>query len=78
MPARLTMGKSILDAANMNEPHVVSGTADELCEMSRTRLIRQISLALQGDVPADARQAGLTLIGWLARRLPGEPPDSER
>lgn len=74
----MTMRKSILDVASMNEPNIVSGNADGLCETSRTRLIRQISLALQGDVPADARQAGLTLIGWLARRMPGEPPDSER
>jgi hypothetical protein len=25
-------------------------------------------------VPEDTRSAGLTLIGWLARRLPGEEP----
>jgi hypothetical protein len=51
---------------------------DGLCEASRTRLIDQITVALQGDVPPDARAAGLTLIGWLARRMPGEPPDSHR
>jgi len=44
------------------------------CEEERTRLIGQIaSLLREGSVPEEARRAGLTLIGWLARRLPGEP-----
>jgi hypothetical protein len=44
------------------------------CEEERTRLIGQIaSLLREGSVPAEARKAGLTLIGWLARRMPGEP-----
>ncbi|KYG01711.1 hypothetical protein BE21_17800 [Sorangium cellulosum] len=42
-------------------------------EETRTRLIAQIaSLLKEGTMPADARAAGLTLIGWLARRMPGE------
>jgi hypothetical protein len=42
-------------------------------EEQRTRLIAEIaSLLNEGSVPADARAAGLTLIGWLARRMPGE------
>jgi hypothetical protein len=44
------------------------------CEDERTRLISQIaSLLRESSIPADARDAGLTLIGWLARRMPGEP-----
>jgi hypothetical protein len=44
------------------------------CEDERTRLIGQIvSLLREGSVPDEAREAGLTLIGWLARRMPGEP-----
>ena len=43
-------------------------------EEERTRLIGQIaSLLRETSVPAEAREAGLTLIGWLARRMPGEP-----
>ena len=44
------------------------------CEEERTRLIGQIARLLQEtSLPAEAREAGLTLIGWLARRMPGEP-----
>jgi len=72
------MAKGILGTTKIDESRIVGAGSDGLCEASRTRLIRQISIALQGDVPADAKAAGLTLIGWLARRMPGEPPDSER
>ena len=42
-----------------------------MSEASRTRLIREIATVLRDDrVPAEAKQAGLTLIGWLARRMP--------
>lgn len=44
------------------------------CEEERTRLISQIASLLQEtSIPKEAREAGLTLIGWLARRMPGEP-----
>lgn len=44
------------------------------CEEDRTRLIGQIaSLLRETSLPEEAREAGLTLIGWLARRMPGEP-----
>jgi hypothetical protein len=44
-----------------------------LVEHERTRLIGTIAAMLRHeDVPADAREACLTLIGWLARRMPGE------
>ena len=42
-------------------------------EDDRTRLIGEIARVLRDDpVPDDARAAALTLIGWLARRMPGE------
>ena len=45
-------------------------------EEQRTRLIAEIASLLSNEraMPADARAAGLTLIGWLARRMPGEGP----
>jgi hypothetical protein len=44
------------------------------CEEERTRLIGEIaSLLREASLPDEARAAGLTLIGWLARRMPGEP-----
>ncbi len=42
-------------------------------EEDRTRLIGEIARVLRDDpVPDEARAAALTLIGWLARRMPGE------
>jgi hypothetical protein len=44
-------------------------------EENRTRLIGElVSLIKSTTMPEDARAAGLTLIGWLARRMPGEGP----
>jgi hypothetical protein len=44
-------------------------------EADRARLIGElVSLLRSGTMPDDARAAGLTLIGWLARRMPGEAP----
>jgi len=49
--------------------------ADTNDEMERTRLITQIArLIRQTSMPESTRLAGLTLIGWLARRGPNEPP----
>jgi hypothetical protein len=43
-------------------------------EEERTRLIGDIARVLRdGPVPDEARVAALTFIGWLARRMPGEP-----
>jgi hypothetical protein len=40
---------------------------------TRTRLISDIcSLLHEPAIPESARSAGLELIGWLARRMPGE------
>jgi hypothetical protein len=42
-------------------------------ECDRTRLIAELSSLLRDcELPDDARCAGLTLIGFLARRMPGE------
>jgi hypothetical protein len=43
-------------------------------EGERARLISDISrLIREPHMPEATRCAGLTLIGWLARRMPGEP-----
>lgn len=42
-------------------------------ESERARLISEISRVLRDPtMPETTRTAGLTLIGWLARRMPGE------
>jgi hypothetical protein len=42
-------------------------------ECERTRLIGEIATLLAVErMPDDTRTAALTLIGWLARRMPGE------
>jgi hypothetical protein len=42
-------------------------------ETDRTRMIGDISrLIREAEIPESTRTAGLELIGWLARRMPGE------
>lgn len=42
-------------------------------ETERTRLIDEIARVIRDPaMPESTRTAGLTLIGWLARRMPGE------
>lgn len=42
-------------------------------ESERSRLIGDICrLVHERDVPDDIRKAALTMMGWLARRMPGE------
>ena len=42
-------------------------------ECERTRLIGEIARLMGHEsMPEDARTAALVLIGWLARRMPGE------
>src|SRR5262249_5769298 len=50
--------------------------ADEVPdEGERARLIGDITrLIREPQMPETTRTAGLTLIGWLARRMPGETP----
>ena len=44
-------------------------------EIERARLISDITrLIREPMMPEGTRTAGLTLIGWLARRMPGELP----
>jgi hypothetical protein len=44
----------------------------------RTRLGEAISAVLRaGELPPQAHEAGLTLIGWRARRLPGDGAATE-
>jgi hypothetical protein len=44
-------------------------------ENERAALINEISRVIRDpSMPETTRTAGLTLIGWLARRLPGELP----
>ncbi len=44
-------------------------------ESDRARLINEISRVIREPMmPEATRTAGLTLIGWLARRMPGEQP----
>ena len=46
-------------------------------ECDRTRLIAELAGLLRDcELPDEARSAGLTLIGWLARRMPGEGPST--
>jgi len=49
---------------------------DELSdEGERARMISDITrLIREPHMPETTRCAGLTLIGWLARRMPGETP----
>lgn len=44
-------------------------------ECERARLISDITRLIREPLmPEQTRTAGLTLIGWLARRMPGEAP----
>lgn len=44
-------------------------------ESDRAKLINEISRVIREPMmPEATRTAGLTLIGWLARRMPGEQP----
>jgi hypothetical protein len=46
-------------------------------ECDRTRLIAELASLLRDcELPDEARTAGLTLIGYLARRMPGEDPST--
>ncbi|MGD0675638.1 MAG: hypothetical protein ABSC94_09485 [Polyangiaceae bacterium] len=47
----------------------------DACESERTRLIADLAkLVREPSVPESMRLAGLTLIGWLARRRSDESP----
>jgi hypothetical protein len=47
-----------------------------MSQSNRRKLIGEIAAVVRTrEVPPEARQAGLTLIGWLARRMPGDAVD---
>jgi hypothetical protein len=49
-----------------------------MSQTQRTELIGKIAKMLRDtDCPPEARQAGLTFIGWLARRMPHDECDSQ-
>jgi hypothetical protein len=53
---------------------MLHGARKMTAEEERVRLIGEIARVLgDGAVPEEARKAALTFIGWLARRMPGEP-----
>ena len=53
----------------------VNGCDELPDEGERARLISDITrLIREPQMPEGTRTAGLTLIGWLARRMPGEAP----
>jgi hypothetical protein len=68
-----------LDSSPFEITHVgpfggVSGGSFLASESDRTKLIGELSrLVREPLMPESMRSAGLTLIGWLARRMPGEP-----
>jgi len=45
-----------------------------LGQEARTRLISELCALIHDRSCPEIREAGLTLIGFLARRLPEEPP----
>jgi hypothetical protein len=48
-------------------------SAEVPTEIDRVKLIAELSRILRDPaVPNSTRMAGLTLVGWLARRMPGE------
>lgn len=65
--------KNLLGLATTMKP-----PCSELEENSRCRLIGDIvTLLEEEDVPDDARQAALTFVGWLARRMPWDVPSND-
>ena len=66
------MGRS--SAARAQAGFEVGGSA-VADESDRAKLINEISRVIREPMmPEATRTAGLTLIGWLARRMPGEQP----
>jgi hypothetical protein len=58
-------------------PALTESDVAMMSQPQRARLIGQIATVLRkADCPPEARQAGLTFIGWLARRMPHDAVDS--
>jgi hypothetical protein len=69
-PVRATGGAATNARRRLGAP---AGELHPTDEGARTRLIGEISCLLREPaIPESARSAGLELIGWLARRMPGE------
>lgn len=67
------VNSSPLESGDSNERGFACGGLRVGDENERARLINEISRVLRDPVmPETTRTAGLTLIGWLARRMPGE------
>jgi hypothetical protein len=70
--ARSTIEQQAFDGEAL--PEAYDGLPSEI---DRVRLIAQLTrLMHEPCVPAPTREAGLTVVGWLARRLPGEASHS--
>jgi hypothetical protein len=62
-------------AARTSREHSFCSAEHVPDEGERARLIGDITrLIREPQMPETTRTAGLTLIGWLARRMPGETP----
>jgi hypothetical protein len=47
-------------------------------EQSRCRLIGDlVTLLREDDLPSETREAALTLVAWLARRMPWDTPSND-
>jgi hypothetical protein len=69
--AREARSDTIVERLSSSHPLATDANDD----MDRTRLITHIArLIRETSVPESTRLAGLTLIGWLARRGPNEAP----
>jgi hypothetical protein len=68
------LARSVSRTDDVNGTTAVAIPADE---SERARLIADITrLIREPTMPEGTRLAGLTLIGWLARRRPSEVPHS--
>ncbi len=78
-PAEESGAHRVSPARSLGAPSLAS-RPPEGCEVvydedERTRLMADLTRLIRGpSVPQSARLAGLTLIGWLARRRPDETP----
>ncbi len=73
--ARGSSPESTSERTSSVRPIRVAAGADVQDEAERTRLIGDITRLLgEPSMPEHTRTAGLTLIGWLARRRPNEAP----
>jgi hypothetical protein len=73
--SELTIEALYVARMRVGDPRAHAGCADDELpdEGERARMISDITrLIREPHMPEPTRCAGLTLIGWLARRMPGE------